>query len=157
MAEVVILISNTNGGFLISKIKQLGGRQFERLLEEHGIDEFNGAQGRILFVLWSNDNIPISELSEKTGLAKTTLTSMLDRMEASGHITRVLDKKDRRKVNIRLTEETRMLEARYDEVSQRMNEIFYEGFSNDEIEVFEKSLSRILGNLTGGNQVKHDD
>ena len=117
------------------------------MLAEHGIDQFNGAQGRILFVLWDDDDIPISELSGKTGLAKTTLTGMLDRLEASGHVQRVFDPRDRRKVNIRLTETARSLKGRYDDVSMRMNEIFYGGFSDEEILLFEKKLVRILDNL----------
>ena len=41
-----------NGGFLVTKIKQLGDRIFEKILSEKNIDAFNGAQGRILYVLW---------------------------------------------------------------------------------------------------------
>ena len=40
-----------NGGFLVTKIKQLGDRIFEKILSEKNIDAFNGAQGRILYVL----------------------------------------------------------------------------------------------------------
>ena len=39
----------TNGGFLVTKIKQLGDRIFEKILSEKNIDAFNGAQGRILY------------------------------------------------------------------------------------------------------------
>ena len=137
----------TGGGFLISKIKQIQGRVFERLLSEYGISEFNGPQGRILFVLWERDGIPISELSKQTGLAKTTLTSMLDRLECSGQIERTPDTSDRRSVHIRLTEKARALRPKYDEVSARMNEIFYGGFTDDEILAFEKALGKILENL----------
>ena len=49
----------TNGGFLVTKIKQLGDRIFEKVLAEKGIDAFNGAQGRILYVLWQQDGVPI--------------------------------------------------------------------------------------------------
>ena len=146
---MVFLISKTNGGFLISKIKQIQGRIFEKLLAERGIDQFNGAQGRILFVLWDSDGISISELSDKTGLAKTTLTSMLDRLEASGHIQRSFDPKDRRKVYIKLTDTARNLKTSYDDVSGRMSALFYEGFSDEEITAFENMLMRILSNLTG--------
>ena len=146
---MVRLVAKSNGGFLISKIKQIQGRVFEKLLAEYGIDQFNGAQVRILFVLWDDDDIPISELSDKTGLAKTTLTGMLDRLESSGHIRRVFDPRDRRKVNIRLTEAARSLKGRYDDVSMRMNALFYEGFTDEEITLFEKGLVRILDNLTG--------
>ena len=140
-------MQNTNGGFLITKIKQIQGRVFEKLLCEYGISEFNGAQGRILFVLWERDDIPISELSKRTGLAKTTLTSMLDRLEKSGHIERSFDPSDRRTVRIRLTESARALRPKYDEVSARMTEIFYEGFNDHEILEFETALGKILENL----------
>jgi DNA-binding MarR family transcriptional regulator len=141
------LLKKTNGGFLISKIKQIQGRIFEKLLLVHGIDQFNGAQGRILFILWDKDNIPIRDLSEKTGLAKTTLTSMLDRLEKSDYIRRVFDPSDRRMVKIVLTKTARNLKEQYDEVSAQMNKIFYKGFSNKEIITFEENLERILNNL----------
>lgn len=141
------MLKKTNGGFLISKVKQIQGRVFERMLDENGISEFNGAQGRILFVLWETDNIPISALSQRTGLAKTTLTSMLDRLESSGHIRREPDPDDRRTVRIRLTETAEALREKYERVSAMMNDVFYKGFSDDEILTFEKGLEKILENL----------
>ncbi len=141
------MLKKTNGGFLISKVKQIQGRVFERMLDENGISEFNGAQGRILFVLWETDNIPISVLSQRTGLAKTTLTSMLDRLESSGHIRRVPDPDDRRTVRIRLTETAEALHEKYERVSAMMSDVFYKGFSDDEILAFEKGLGKILENL----------
>ena len=39
---------NTQGGYLVSRIHQVGGRLFDKLLAEADIDAFNGAQGRIL-------------------------------------------------------------------------------------------------------------
>lgn len=141
------MLKKTNGGFLISKVKQIQGRVFERMLDENGISEFNGAQGRILFVLWETDNIPISELSKRTGLAKTTLTSMLDRLEKSGHIRREPDPDDRRTVRICLTETAEALREKYERVSAMMSDVFYKGFGDDEILTFEKGLGKILENL----------
>lgn len=148
------MVSETSGGFLISQIKQISGRIFERLLANAGIDAFNGAQGRILYVLWQEDNIPIAELSKKTGLAKTTLTSMLDRMEESGLLLRIPDKTNRRQIRIALTDQARSLSGKYDKVSQEMNEIYYAGFSDNEITAFENTLERILTNLNRSNYLK---
>lgn len=141
-------MKETRGGFLISQIKQIQGRVFDSLLQEAGIEEFNGAQGRILYVLWQEDNLPIIELSKKTGLAKTTLTSMLDRMEEREFLKRVPDSQDRRQLRIVLTDKARALNNSYNEVSGEMSRIFYEGFSDEEIERFEKYLDKILQNLT---------
>ena len=137
------------GGFLISQIKQISGRIFEKLLAQAGVEAFNGAQGRILYVLWQEDGIPIVELARKTGLAKTTLTSMLDRMEAAELLTRVFDKTDRRQVRIALTPKAHALSDAYNQVSREMNEIYYAGFSNEEIVAFENNLRRVLLNLNG--------
>ncbi len=136
---------------MISQIKQVGSRIFEKILSDKNIDAFNGAQGRILYVLWQTDGIPIIELSKRTGLAKTTLTSMLDRMETAGLIKRCFDQKDRRQILVVLTETARGLQADYDEVSDRMNEIYYKGFELEEILQLEGYLHRILDNMNGGN------
>lgn len=137
----------TQGGFLITQVKQVSGRVFERILAEADIRAFNGAQGKILYVLWQEDGIAINMLARRVGLANTTLTSMLDRMEAAGLIRREPDARDRRKSRIVLTERARALRGQYDAVSDRMNEIYYEGFTEAEIRQFEESLRRILQNL----------
>jgi len=140
----------TKGGFLISRIKQVGTRIFDRMLADSGIDSFNGAQGRILYVLWQNEDISISSLSAQTSLANTTLTNMLDRMENIGLIVRKPDPKDRRNKLIALTEKAKSLQDDYTRISQQMNEIYYTGFTDAEIMQFESYLQRILSNLEKG-------
>ncbi|MBQ8314635.1 MAG: MarR family transcriptional regulator [Lachnospiraceae bacterium] len=137
----------TKGGYLISRIKQAGTRIFDRMLAASGIDAFNGAQGRILYVLWQHEDISISSLSAKTSLANTTLTSMLDRMENSGLIVRKPDPADRRSRLIALTDKAKALQHDYDLVSQQMNERYYIGFTESEIRQFEAYLQRVLENL----------
>ena len=126
-----------NGGFLITKIKQLGDRIFQRILNEKGVDAFNGPQGRILYTLWQEDGVPIKTISDKCGLAITTLTTMLERME----------KQDKRKTLIVLTEKARGLESDYHAVSDQMGRLYYKGFSASEIEQFEAFLERVRDNL----------
>lgn len=135
------------GGFLVTRIKQVSGRLLGRMLAARGVDAFNGPQGRILFVLWQRDGVPMSELSRQTGLATTSLTSMIDRMEESGLVRRERTTADRRKVLVCLTEEARGLERDYDEVSDAMNAIFYEGFSEAEAEQLDAYLNRVLANI----------
>lgn len=97
--------------------------------------------------MWQEDFLPIIELSKRTGLAKTTLTSMLDRMEEADLIRRNYDKTDRRQIRITLTEKARELNGKYLDVSRKMSAIFYQGFSDAEIKQFESYLSRIINNL----------
>ena len=136
-----------NGGFLVTKVKQLGDRVFQKILSEKDVDAFNGPQGRILYVLWQEDGVPIKTISEKSGLAITSLTTMLERMEKGELISRRQDEADRRKTLLFLTQKARNLKQDYDSVSEQMGEIYYDGFTKKEIIEFESYLERIMNNL----------
>ena len=141
-----------NGGFQVSKIKQLGDRIFEKILAERGIEAFNGAQGRILYVLFQEDGVPIKTVSEKCGLAITSLTTMLERMEKNGLIQRRQDSADKRKTLLFLTDKARDLEQDYIAVSEEMGDIYYQGFTEEEVKAAEGYLDRIRLNLEGWQQ-----
>jgi len=152
--QLITLILRREGGFLIAKIHQISGRIFGRILKKAGINEINPAQGRILFVIWKKDEIPISELAKRTLLSKSTLTSMLDRLEKAGYVTRVRSKEDRRAILIKRTEENKLLEKKYIQVSNEMTDLFYTGFALKEIDTFEDYLKRILANLTKKSYIR---
>ena len=145
--QLITMIQRREGGFLISKIHYLGRRIFNQMLQRDRLD-VNPGQGRILYVLWQNDEIPINELAKQTALGKSTLTTMLDRLEAEEHLIRVPSPDDRRTILIKLTEKNKALHEKYERVSQEMTELFYQDFTEEEIDAFEAFLIRILKNLT---------
>lgn len=136
----------TKGGFYITQIKQLQDRIFERLLLENSI-EISGGQGRILFVLWKEDNLTISEISEKTSLAKNTVSVVINGMVNKGIVARNINPQNRRQTIISLTEYAKNLQEKYEVVSEQMNSLFYQGFTEDEQKQFEQYLARILNTL----------
>lgn len=142
-----MLIIKTYGGFLISQIRHLGDRAFDKILRESDIDTFNGPQGKILYVLWEHECLSITEIAKLTSLANTTLTGMLDRMEVQELIVRIPDKLNRRRILIHLTKKAKSLKAVYDDISEKTNAIFYAGFTKEEIHDFENFLRRILKNF----------
>lgn len=75
----------------------------------------------------------------KEGVAQT--------VERMRYVRRQRSKQDRRKILIRRTEKDRALEGKYVEVSQQMTKLYYRGFTKNEIDRFEKDLTRILNNL----------
>lgn len=135
------------GGFLISKIHQLSQRIFSRILRENDLNEFNPSQGRIMFVLWQKDNITIHELVEKTQLGKSTVSFHLDNLETAGHIKRIPSEKDKREYYVKLTDKDKSLQEKYVKVSQEMTKLFYNNFTEVEIQNFEAYLMRLLDNL----------
>ena len=139
------------GGFLISKIKAIGGRRFDKILQSKSIDAFNGAQGKILYVLWEFGSMTATEISKRTGLAKTTLTTMLSRMCDQQLITFKESSSDKRSTIVSLTEKVNEMKEQYDAVTEEIEDIYYKGFSDEEIQQFEGFLKRILANLEDEN------
>ncbi len=133
-------------GFLMAKIRQVGERVFQRRMKDSGV-EINPAQGRIMFALWQEDGVSIQQLAKKTQLGKSTLTSMLDRLEAMGYVRRQRSESDRRRIMIFRTEKDKALERKYVALSEQMTELWYQGFAETEIDQFEASLQKILDNL----------
>lgn len=133
----------TQGGFLIPRIKQVGGRVFEHILNKKTLMLLTASQGRILYILWQKDGVPINELSKEPPFATTTLTGMLDRMEAANLIYRDRGDKDRRF----LTEEAKGLKQKYNEVTEEISTIYYKGFFEEEIAQLKNYLHRVLKNM----------
>ena len=141
-----------NSGFYISRIKQINTRLLNKFLAQKNITAFNGEQGRILHVLWENDGISNQELSKKSGLAMSSLTTMLERMEEKNLLTRKGCPKDKRKCLLFLTDYENSLKNEYDEISEKMTKISFEGISEDGRSAFEKTLENVLHNLEKAEQ-----
>ena len=135
------------GGSMIAKIHQRSGRILTRKFKEHGIRAFNHSQGRILFALWQHDGSSMQELASITALNISTLSLMLDRLETAGHIRRVSSTTDKRKTLIYATGSYSELQSAYQSIIGNLQEVFYTGFTEDEVQTAENMLERIYSNL----------
>lgn len=68
------------------------GRHLERALAEVGVDQ---AEAHVLSALAAGPR-PIAELVEAVGVKRSTLTNVLDRLEARGLVRREINPADRR-------------------------------------------------------------
>lgn len=142
------------GGLLISKINFISGRIFSKLIKKRKSLEINNSQGRILFILSKFKNMPINNLCEELSLSKSTLTSMLDKLESSGYIVKKLSDLDKRSTLINITERGEMAVVLYSDIVKDMETIYYKGFSEEEIYLFESYLGRVYTNLKNKDKEK---
>lgn len=77
-------------------------RVYKPLLEPLGLTY---PQYLVMIALWEQDDQTVGALGERMSLESNTLTPLLKRMEAAGHIRRTRDARDERQVRIRLTAE----------------------------------------------------
>ena len=110
---MITMIQRREGGFLISKIHYVGRRIFSQMLKRDQID-VNPGQGRILYVLWHNDEIPINELAKQTALGKSTLNflekkKLLRFLETAKNLYRRFDEQIKTQIDFAVDEGGRKL------------------------------------------------
>ena len=81
-------------------------RLYKPLLDAIGLTY---PQYLVMLVLWERDGLTVSEMGERLFLDSGTLTPLLKRLESSGHIARLRDVQDERRVRITLTADGRAL------------------------------------------------
>ncbi|KNZ70418.1 transcriptional regulator, MarR family [Thermincola ferriacetica] len=114
-----------------------------QMLEQISDYGFTVPQLMLMQELYNYPEITLKELSERMGLAKSTVSGIVDRLEQQGAVTRLRDTGDRRTVKISLT--PRMLE-----IKESMNMIKHnylagllEGVDREEIEKIIYGLKRL--------------
>ena len=76
------------------------GRAYRGLLAAH---DLTYPQYLVLLVLWEAEGLTVKEIGTRLFLDSGTLTPLLKRLEASGHVRRTRDRADERQVSIFLT------------------------------------------------------
>ena len=100
----------------------------ERVLVEEKLDKIlRPGMGVVLFALYEKDQVSIKDLAERSQLACSTLTGVLQRMEDAGLVARTRDEQDGRSVRVSLTPLSRKLKGKCVEVADRMTHISQEG------------------------------
>ena len=142
-------MDNMLGGYQALQIRLLNGRIFQKLLSKEPDAQYRSEQGKILTVLWQKENgrATATDIALASGLANNTLTSMIKNMVEQGLVTIQPCTQDKRKKYISLTDLGWAQKEIGERVSKELGEIFYQGFSDQEIREFEAYQERIITNL----------
>lgn len=69
--------------------------------------EITAPQGMLIFMLSHHEQLKISDVSEKMGLSNSTVSGIIDRLEAMDYVERIRSKEDRRVVYVKVTDTVR--------------------------------------------------
>lgn len=76
-----------------------------RLRKEIGPLGITGGQASLLWTIRSKPGLGVRELAELEGVSPPAMTAYVDRLEAAGLVARTRSQRDRRRVELALTEE----------------------------------------------------
>lgn len=108
--------------------------------------EVTAAQYLVLTHLAAGDLESTSQLCKQVSYDPGAMTRMLDRLEANGLVRRSRCPYDRRLVNLVLTSEGEAAVPKMRAVSVKVLNRFLGGFTQEEMQVFEGFLNRMIAN-----------
>lgn len=121
-------------GFLLSRATWAMNNFVNRMLRESELTDISVAYFAVLHALWENDGMSISDLGEKAQLEKSTMTSLIDRMEGAGLLRREDHPTDRRAYRICLTARGKELEKKLDRVVNRAYQHLTKGIAEKDLQ-----------------------
>ncbi len=136
--------------FSVSKASRHMARVVREKVSRYGLTQ---TQFFLLIALYEENGILITALARKVALDKSTLTSLLDRLERDDLIKRVAHPSDRRVIQIYLTPKAEALREELIRTYHEVNKYFLSRLSPEELRSFEE----ILGKLEGAGSGEEDD
>jgi DNA-binding MarR family transcriptional regulator len=113
----------------------------EQVLAEQGLDRhLRPGMGHLLFALFEEDDVIITDIARRTRLSFPTITVLLQQMEKSGVVERRRDPGDGRAVRVRLTPLGRSLEPRCRKVVRRLKGVVEAKLSDGEVRIVKRAL-----------------
>ncbi len=128
--------------FAFYSVSHAFSRAYRQFLDPLGLTY---PQYVVLLVLWEQDDLTVKEIGDRLFLDSGTLTPLLKRLEAAGHIRRTRDRKDERQVRISLTEAGRSLREKAEEIPKQVGCVL--GLSFDEVRTLTEQVAKLRGRL----------
>lgn len=133
-----------SAGYLIRDTHLLFAKTLRTRLQQHQITP---GQWYFLRTLWDEEGLSQRELSRRVGTTEPTTVSALRLLARNGMIERVRNPKDRRTINIFLTDKARDMKAELMPVAIEVNEIATRGMSDEEFSQLQSLLQKVRENL----------
>lgn len=132
-------------GFQIRHTNRLLQRYLQEQIEPHGITL---GMWYFLRVLWQEDGLTQSELSQRVGTMEPTTLVAIKSMVASGFVERRRNAKDGRKLNIFLTKKGKALRDVCVPMAMEVNALAARGLSEEDRSRLMQTLQTLQDNLS---------
>lgn len=139
--------------YFISRTKANMIKFIENKLSENKLDDLIPTHGNILTALYESDEkLTMKDIANKIGKDKSTVTSLINKLESLGYIKKEKSMEDKRITYINLTEKARSIEDRFNFISSQVKDTAYSNFTDEEKEVFLRLLRKLNSNFKNANK-----
>lgn len=127
-----------------SRLREMGNAFILGELEKVGLKDIAPSHGIVLHLLFEEGELNMSELSMRAHRTKSTLTTLVGKLEKNGYVERLADPADSRGVKVRLTDKGRELKPAFIAISDGLQDIIRSKLSQEEAEQLETLLAKCV-------------
>jgi DNA-binding MarR family transcriptional regulator len=128
----------------LSQIFKLAHQQSYQKMDQ--LNMYPG-QPKLLALLLCHEGLTQKELACKNFVKPSTITGMLNKLEANGYVYRIPDETDKRSIRVYLTSEGRQLAAQGQIFLHQLTEQMFAGFTEEELKAYIRLSDKIKRNL----------
>lgn len=132
----------------IGEIRTEVNNYIEKELNKRGIKGLVVSHGSILTALYKyGGKLPMKDISRRINRSKSTTTQLVNKLIKSGYVKKQISEEDARVHYIILTETGWEIKNDFMEISEEVNGIFFENFTETEQETLLQLLLKVKGNF----------
>ncbi|MBZ7978799.1 MarR family transcriptional regulator [Campylobacter sp. RM12654] len=133
--------------FLMGRIKELSNELILKELSKRVEFDLSFSHADILNILFDEKEYCMVQIAQKIHRSKATISSLIDKLEQNGYITKSQSSNDSRMYLIKATQKTLDLKPIFEEVSNIVFEKLLKNFSKAEELFLEELLKKMLNNI----------
>jgi len=131
----------------ISKVRDLANQIISSELEKRGHLGLATSHGDILSVLLRNYEMTKTEISNKIGRERSTVTTLLKKLERLGYVSFRVNEEDARSTIVSLTEKAILMKKDFIEISEKLYDIQYQNMDEAQVKSFKEGLEQVYQNF----------
>ena len=116
-------------------------------LQSHGITGLAPSHGAMLHHLFHNEVVAMKDLAKAVRRDKSTVTTLVGKLIASGYVEKVASSDDQRSTLVRLTQKGETLRPVFMEISEKLLRRIWQGIDAKEQEEVVRILKKIGANF----------
>ncbi len=145
MAEKRVPRAEEMSGYLVKRAQSVIHLALEEIVSKQGLGIPHYV---VLRLLTESPGLPNAELARKAFVTPQSMNEVLKQLEASGLVERQQSQSNARILNAHLTHTGKRKWRSVDDGVQELEERLLQGLTKDEVRILNRSLERIIRNMT---------
>ena len=143
--------------FLAALFRTRSNEFFIAELQRRGIEDLVPAHGDLFAHLFGGKSLTVTELAERTGRTKSTVSVLAGKLEKAGYLLREPDPADARLLRLRLTPKGEALDAVFSEISEELHRRMLAALGSADLAQLERLLEKSTRIFTQESEASESD